>query len=444
MKNPLYYLLLCCICYFPSVLLSQSNVLLIIADDLGVDYLASYGEGTDVPHTPTLDSLAAQSVLFRNAWTNPLCSPTRASVLTGRYPFRHGVGSAIVGRLKGAGISTDEWTIPKALDSHTDYRAACTGKWHLSTSENGDNENPNMMGFKHFSGSLPAQPIPSYNNWRKTINGENKFCDNYATTDNVNDAIQWIDQQTEANPWFHWLAFNAAHIPIHLPPKELHSYDSLSGKLLNVQRQPIPYFKAMVEAMDTEIGRLFAALAKKGTLKNTHVIFIGDNGTWGKVVQAPFDPDRAKGTLYEGGLNVPLFISGPAVNMPGRESKALVNSTDLFATILEMAQVDMKVALPDSIQLDSHSLLPYLKNPLQSNIRPWVFAEMFDFDKDADGKAIRDQQYKLIRFDKGQEELYNLTLDPFETRNLFAKSLDLQARMHYRYLSRELDALLNK
>ena len=151
----------------------------------------------------------------------------------------------------------------------------------------------------------------------------------------------------------------------------------------------------MIRALDAEIGRLLGSIQAQ-TLANTYVIFMGDNGTRGSVVQAPFDAAHSKATLYQGGINVPLIVAGPDV-AEGAVSQALVNSTDLFATVLEMAGVELSSALPSGVNVDAVSVVPYLSDPRRPSIRSWVYADLFSGSDVANGSvAIRDRCFKLI------------------------------------------------
>ena len=416
----------------------SQNVLVIIADDLGVDYLSVYGEGSDPAPTPNLDQLANEGVLFQNAWANPACSPTRAALLTGRYGFRTGVGAPVGGLSGRPGIPADEYTLPDALsDGQPAYANACIGKWHLADENNGGESNPNLMGFDFYTGLLAGQD--NYFTWDKTTNGVTAVVSNYATTENVDDAIAWLDQVQ--GPWFQWLAFTNPHTPYHLPPVALHGFDDLPGTNRDIRQNPIPYFKASIEAMDIEIGRLLDYLRSTGQYDNTTIFFVGDNGTNSRVVQAPFDPDRAKITLYEGGVNVPLIVAGPAVVSGGRTSGALVHVIDIFSTSLELMGVDLEAVNPPGNIIDAQSFTPVLNNT-STGTREWVFTELFGLDEASNGKAMRNASWKLIRFDDGREEFYNLITDVFENNNLLTGTLSTAALNNYNALSGQLDQLL--
>ncbi|HXJ58237.1 MAG TPA: sulfatase-like hydrolase/transferase, partial [Verrucomicrobiae bacterium] len=235
-------------------------------------------------------------------------------------------------------------------------------------------------------------------------------------------------------------AFNAPHEPFHKPPNYLHSYEALPTGQAYVDQHPRPYFEAMTEAMDTELGRLLSHIDRS----NTVVIFIGDNGTPGAVVQPPFSSARAKATLYEGGIRVPLIISGPVVTNPRRENTNLVHTMDLFATILELAGANLQEALPTNLLSDSHSLLPILTNGLDAP-RDWVMSEQFSssLPLENQGRAIRDDTFKLIRLKNGTEEFYNLLADPYETTNLLRNALTAEQSTHYTALTATLAQLQN-
>jgi arylsulfatase A-like enzyme len=169
-----------------------------------------------------------------------------------------------------------------------------------------------------------------------------------------------------------------------------------------------------VEALDTEVGRLLPVVDRA----NTHIIFLGDNGTPGMVIQPPFTNTRAKDTLYEGGIHVPLIISGPAVVSPNRTNNTPANAVDLFATILEMAGSSSATAVPTNVTLDSRSLMPALQDT--NAIFRLAYSEEFgaNVPASAGGRALRDDRYKLIRFNDGRDEFYDLQTDPTELTNL--------------------------
>jgi arylsulfatase B len=396
-----------------------NNVVLIIADDFGTDSQSLYNPSATTPPTPNINALAASGVRFTNAYATPVCSSTRACLITGRHGFRTGVGE-VVSVASGNSLPASELTLPEVItqNSGLGIQSACFGKWHLNAGgptvvANGPNT---IGGWPHYAGCA-AGGVASYTSWSKTINGVTSTVTTYATTDVVNDAVAWINARSTANQkWLAWVAFNAPHTPFHNPPTSLHSYGT--SPATNLLR-----YRAAAEAMDTEIGRLLLSI----NAATTDIIFIGDNGTPGQVIQAPYDAAHSKDTLYEGGIRVPLIIKGPSVTSGGRTSSTLVHAVDLFSTMLEMAGVP----LPSNITLDSQSLLPILSN--QNQTRSRLYTEQFDQSTSTvGGRAIRDDRYKLIRLNTGTDEFYDLQSDPAETSNLFSTMNATQQAHYYR------------
>ena len=388
---------------------APKNILLIIADDFGADSSSLYNStnipGVTLPPTPNISSLVSSGVVFRNAYANPVCSPTRSCILTGQHGFRTGIGDLVD---NGVSLTAAAFTLPEALtNAATGHAMAQFGKWHLASGPN----SPRLIGgWTNFAGNLVGA-IANYTSWTKTVNGTSTAGNtNYATTDLVNDATNWISARG-TNSWFVWAAFNAPHSPFHSPPQSLcPSYPI--NTLTNNRRR----FEAMTEAMDTEIGRLLASVDRA----NTHIIFIGDNGTPGSIIAPPYSSSRGKDTLYEGGIHVPLIISSPSVVSPNRTNDTPVNAVDLFATILELAGTSAATAVPSSVTIDSQSLVSVMQRTNVISRR--AYSEVFGANVPASsgGRALRDSRYKLIRFNNGVDEFYDLQTDPYETANLFS------------------------
>ena len=203
------------------------------------------------------------------------------NILTGRCSFRTGVGQPCRNGVNE--IRADEPTLPRLIEQFDEsYRKVNVGKWHLGYSN--DKEGtlaPNFMGWDHFSGILEGF-LRDYYSWTQIKDGKTSPSSTYATTQNIDDALQYIGSMNPADPYFAWIAFNAPHTPIHLPPQELHSYRQLSGSNNEISNDPLSYFEAMVEATDTEMGRMLGSFEdsnKDGIPDNTLVIAMGDNGT---------------------------------------------------------------------------------------------------------------------------------------------------------------------
>lgn len=416
---------------------ARDNFLIIVADDLGVDSVAVYsddtayghvGEGANHGPTPRIDALAAQGVLFRNAYTNSTCAPSRAQILTGRHGLRTGIG--VPG---GAELDLAEIAIPAILDAT--HESAAIGKWHVGPA--GDVDHPIDTGFDYYAGALNGN-VSDYEDWQKTINsagGSATVIPNhtvYATDDNSAEAIAKIAEFGE-DPWIVYLAFNAPHAPFHVPTGPLTT--SVNAASTNRVK-----YEAMVEAMDREIGDVLDSIPAS-IMADTTVIFVGDNGTPSGVTRPPFVSSHAKGTVYEGGVNVPLIIMSPHA-VAGTESLALVQSTDIFATVAEIAGVG-------SAAEDSVSMLPYLQDPTLPtlSVRPYQYAEQFD-PNGVSGpytdhqRGIRDDQYKLIWRNDVFEEFYDLTTHPFEDGNLLPyEGLTEEQKAAYDVLAQQMDSV---
>ena len=418
------------------------NVLLIVADDLGVDSLSLWGSYPNQGKTPRIDALAANGVMFRNAYANPQCSPTRATIQTGRYSFRTGIGGLVY--KDNVALPLSEITLPEmlALGTSGAYASAVIGKWHLGNASVGGDVSPLAAGYSHFAGTLFGLfPPDDYFSWMRIENGLKSQSLLYATTSEVDDAIQWINAATQ--PWLMYLPVHAPHRPYHVPPPHLQSFyfppTDFDPRLID---DPRPYLAAMVEALDTEIGRLLDSIPP-AVLAETVIMFVGDNGTAPEAAPPPLDPFKVKNTVYEGGIHVPLIVSGPVVVEPGRQVTALVNTTDLFATVAELANVDLAtLSLPT---LDSVSIVPYLADAGQAPLRRTVFSERFapnGSNPSQFERAIRNDRFKLIVRHAGPDELYDLSLDPLELNPLPLDQLDPLQQANYDQLQLELTTLL--
>ena len=418
-----------------SVSAAPKNILLIIADDYGVDSSSLYNStntGAQLPPTPNLATLASNGVVFTKAYANPVCSPTRACLLTGQFGFRTGMGDIVD---NGSPLPANLLTLPRAFatNSALNYNVMQFGKWHLAFSVN----TPKTVGgWTNFSGSIPGA-LPNYTNWTKVINGASFVgYTNYATLDVLQDTTNWISSRG-TNPWFAWVAFNAPHTPIHLPPTNLcPHYANLSGTTVDINAHPANYFDAMVEAEDTCIGKILSWV----NLTNTYVIFLGDNGTLGSVIQPPFSSTRAKDTLYEGGTHVPLIIAGPTVTTPNRTNATPANMVDVYSTILEMAGINAATTVPTNNPIDGQSLLAVLQTN-NLTLPRYAFTELFSTNTQTianAGRALRDVRYKLIDFTSKPDEFYDLAVDPYEATNLLATTMNPTQLANYYSLTMKL------
>lgn len=414
------------------------NLLVIFFDDLGVDKLASYGEHPTPAAMPNLDALASRSLLFRNAWASSTCSPGRATLLTGRYSRRFGIGQADRVDVGDDQLPPGEQTIPEMLKTAPDpWSSSLVGKWHLAGYDTPDAlQQPGLQGFDWYHATMGnlnetlemEEDDASYYSWELDDNGVVHPVDTYVTTHQIDDAIARIESMPE--PWFLFLSLNAPHTPLTDPPPEL----LLSGEVLpdpDVNKW-VRYHQTL-EATDTELGRLLERL----DLTTTNVFVTADNGTPDHGTLPPLLASHAKLTLYEGGINVPLLAAGPAVAAPGAETDAIVHLVDLFPTFAEIA------GAPAAAQaLDGVSLMPLLRGEAALD-REVIYAEEFGPNGPPpyrhDDRAVRDARYKLRRND-GVEQLFDLEGRYDDGPNLLEGVLSPEQQSAYDALSSALAA----
>lgn len=371
---------------------NQPNILLIIADDMGVDITNGFQQNQRMPVTPVIDSLRAHGVSFMNTWAAPACTPTRASIMSGHYGVKTNVSSA------PGNLHTAYNSIFKALAQETGnaYADAVIGKWHISNPH--DYNHPAQHDIDHYEGVFSSS-VDDYYDWEKVnTNGTTSMEMEYTTTNLTNDAIDWVNNQNQA--WFLWLAHVAPHTPFHVPPATLYTSGQTNS---NIQK-----YVVMIEAMDAEIGRLLDNISP-AVLANTVVIFVGDNGTPTGVIQN-FPSDHAKNTLYQGGIHVPMIVSGAGVTRQNEQENALTHVTDIYATVLDIAGANLPGGIYNSMSF-AHKL-----SNTGGVSRPFNYTDLVS--SSVTGWTIRDDQYKLIEFADGTQEFYDLITDPLESNNL--------------------------
>jgi arylsulfatase A-like enzyme len=379
----------------------RPNILFIIADDLGVDALNGYDIGTILPNTPNIDKLRETGLTFTNVWACPACAPTRAALLTGKYGVNSGINT-----VPGI-LDIDQKSIFKELNELTNnaYASCVVGKWHNSLLT--DIDHPYAHGADDFMGVIGAG-VEDYYNWVKVENHESSTSTEYATSYFTDYAAHWINQQTK--PWFMWLAHIAPHTPFHVPPDEMYTSENVSS---NLQK-----FMAMIESLDYEIGRLLDSIPQN-VLDNTIIIFLGDNGTPGNILQG-FPKPKGKNTVYQGGIYVPLIFSGKGVSRINEKEDAMINVSDFYATIVQIAQAD---ALPSNQINDSYSF-KHLLSSANGEKLSYNYMELgANQTVPTDVYTMRDSQYKIIYDVDGQKEFFDLSVDPFEANNLLLDEL---------------------
>jgi len=396
----------------------RPNILFIIADDIGWKDVGFHG--SDI-QTPNLDRLAAGGVVLNQFYSLPMCTPTRACVMTGRYPFRYGLQTGVIPTGQTYGLSTDERTLANAL-KETGYATAIVGKWHLG---HGDKKYwPQQRGFDHQYGPLIGEidyfthEASGVVDWYR--NGQVVEEEGYSTTLLGREAVKLIEEHNPDKPLFLYLAFNAAHTPYQAPEEYLKKYSSIE----DASRRA---YAGSISAMDEQIGHVVDALASKHMLENTFIVFMSDNGGTrnpmfsGAIadvsnVRLPCDngPYReGKGTNYEGGTRVVAFANWPGHIKPGTTEDGLIHTADWYPTILSLAGAEQVQSKPlDGMDMQATLLTgtPSPRTEIVYNIEPFR-------------AALREGDWKLLWRTTlpSSVELYNLATDPSESKNLAAE-----------------------
>jgi arylsulfatase A-like enzyme len=388
------------------------NIVFILADDLGINDLACYGRPEH--RTPRLDRLAAEGARLTNAYcAQPICSPSRAAILTGKHPARLRLTTYLPGRRDCPSqkllhppmrqeLPLEELTMAEHLKA-AGYATACIGKWHLG----GKGFGPEQQGFDVVhAGRANTEPSAAEG-------GKGEY-------DLTARAEQFMEEQRE-RPFFLYLAHNAPHINYSARPD-----------LIEKNRGAFePVYAAMIETLDDSVGRLLAKLDALGLASRTLVIFTSDNGGLhvpegghGRITHNT--PFRAgKGFLYEGGLRIPLIARWPGKIPAGRVIDAPATNLDWTPSLLECA------GIPIPAGLDGTSLLGLLTGKAQPDDRPffWHFPHYTNQGSRPAG-AVRAGPWKLIEsYEDGRVELYNLAADPGERADLAAKEPERAARL---------------
>ena len=426
------------------------NVLMIMIDDLGWTDL--HVQGNDRLETPVIDRLAAEGMRFTDNYAAaPVCSPTRAAVITGLSPARLAITNHITGNQdqfqpEGAVLRAAEMVNHLDLDYVTlaeqlkgaGYATAFLGKWHLSgtndemsTVEPG--RRPEYQGFDVNIGGVSFGGPPSYFDPYRNPALEDREQGEYLTYRLADETIGFIEEHQD-EPFFIALWPYTVHWPMEAPQALVDKYADRAGfEDYGDGIEASTRYAAMIEAMDAAIGRVLATLDALRLAEETLVIFTSDNGAYGGVTD--LSPLRAaKGHLYEGGLRVPLIIRWPGQVEPGSVSAIPVISMDFFPTILDAAGLDAMSGTP----LDGESLLPLLRRsgPLERDALYFHYPNYAFHGENRLGGAIREGRYKLIHYyDDDSVELYDLVDDLSEENDLSDAMPELAAAMKAKLVS---------
>lgn len=423
----------------------QPNLLLILVDDLGYMDVSPYNPETFY-ETPNIQDFSENSLLFTNGYTaSQVCSPTRASILTGKYPARMKTTEWFGGKRNGKLLSADyldylpleEVTLAEAL-SNEGYSTIHIGKWHLG----GEGHSPEDQGFDINIGGT-HHGSPHTGNKYYSPYGNPKLEDGpkgeHLPDRLANETINFL-RDNKDKPFFVHLAFYSVHTPLIGRPDLVKKYKK-KAKLVdkdiprwkqehrnkNRQVQEHAVYAAMVEAMDLAVGKVLDELESLNLADDTVVVFFSDNGGLSTAEGSPTSnlPLRAgKGWMYEGGIRVPCMIRAPGTTKPGTVCDEPIVSNDFFPTFLELAGLDSK---PEQ-HIDGISLIPVLNDPNSQLNRDEIYWH-YPHNSNQGGApsgAIRRGDWKLIeRFEDGSTELYNLAEDIGELNDLSDVNKDL-------------------
>jgi arylsulfatase A len=414
----------------------RPNIVLVFADDLGWNQLGCYGNA--FYETRNLDRLAAGGMRFTDAYAAaPVCSPTRASLMTGKYPARLHLTDYIPGNpYPHARLVTPAWTayLPRSevtiaeLLQRGGYVSGHFGKWHLNKDKQYAPGRPRDPASQGFDDVLTTRKPNS----KETAHaGADPDADPHHVKAITDRAIAFIERHRDG-PFFCYLAHNSIHNPVMEYAPRIVKYATKAAACNRTGNNPV--HGAMVETLDRSVGRLMQTLEQLGIAENTLLIFYSDNGAlFGRAGREPFY--GAKADLYEGGIRVPLIVRWPAAVEPGSVCHELVSSVDFLPTFAALAGIEL--ADP---QVDGVSLVPALtgRGPIGRTTLYWHYPHYHSAGIAPSG-AIRDGKYKLIEwFEKsvdgqagtGPLELYDLAADPGERHSLVAAMPDKTAQMH--------------
>ncbi len=422
----------------------KPNILFILADDLGWGDVGFHGSEIKTPH---IDKLAAAGARLEQFYVQPVCSPTRAAFMTGRYPIRHGLHIGVVRPWARYGLPLDERTLPQAL-KEAGYATAITGKWHLGHFEPA--YLPTHRGFDHqyghYNGALDYNTHERDGGFDWHRDDKVNRDEGYSTHLLAREASRLIAEHDASRPLFLYVPFNAVHSPHQVPERYMEPYANLKGNRRT--------YAGMLAAMDEAIGQIVGALDTKGLRKNTLIFFCSDNGGPSPGVVTSNGPLRAgKATLYEGGVRVPAVAVWDGKIKAGSVVDAALHMVDWYPTLLKLAGVSLAQKNP----LDGRDAWPAITQgaatpheDILHNITAtggavrmgdWkliVNGNAADGDGEGDGSAVAAGKKAAKRAAKAAAtgslvELFNIRSDPYEKTNLAAqqpeKTKELRARL---------------
>jgi arylsulfatase A-like enzyme len=417
---------------------TKPNIVYIVADDLGWKDVGFHG--SDI-RTPNLDKLAAAGARLEAFYAQPMCTPTRAALMTGRYPFRYGLQTAVIASSHTYGLPTDEWLLPQAL-KEAGYYTAIVGKWHLGHAD--QKYWPRQRGFDYQYGPLIGEIDYFTHEQHGVVDWyrDNKQVkeEGYSTTLLGNDAVKLIHAHNPSTPLYLYLTFNAPHTPYQATQEYLDQYKNISDPSRRA-------YAASITALDDQVGRVVAALEKKGMRDNTLIVFQSDNGgTRNKMFAGEGDMSKViipcdngpyrdgKGSLYEGGTRVAAFANWPGHIKPGTTVDGMIHVVDMYPTLATLAGASWTKGKP----LDGLDVWATI-----SEGKPSPRTEII-YNLEPFRAGVREGDWKLIWRTPlpSAVELYNIAQDPSEKNNLAAQNPDKVTELEKR--ANELAATMAK
>jgi arylsulfatase B len=407
----------------------KPNIVHIVADDLGWKDVGFNG-CKDIS-TPNIDALAAGGAKLTQFYAEPMCTPTRACLMTGRYPYRYGLQTAVIPSVSSYGLDTTERLLPQCL-KEAGYETAIVGKWHLGHADKG--YWPKQRGFDYQYGAMIGE-LDYFTHDEQGVldwfrNNQPVREEGYTTTLLGKDAARVILEHDTSKPLYLYLAFNAPHTPYQAPQEYIDRYPDIQDPTRRV-------YAAMVACLDDEIGRVLAALEKKGMRDDTLILFHSDNGGTRSAMFAGVMADMSKvtipcdngpyrggkGTLYEGGTRVCALANWPGHIQPGSVG-GLIHAVDLYPTLAVLAGASTEKCKP----LDGVNVWETI-----SRGRPSPRSEIV-YNVEPFRAAVRQGDWKLVwrTLLPSSVELFNLERDPSETTNLAAQHPEKVATLQRR------------
>jgi arylsulfatase A-like enzyme len=428
----------------------RPNVVIFLADDLGWADVGYHGE--ESIETPSIDRLAREGAQLDRFYTTPICSPTRAALMTGRDPMRLGVAYGVILPWHSIGIHPDEHFMPQSFQA-AGYQTAMVGKWHLGHAQ--QTYHPNQRGFEHFYGHLHTEvgyfpPFSNQGGKDFQRNGVSIDDPGYETFLLADEASRWIRERDTKRPFFLYVPFIAPHTPLDAPDDLKAKYADLEddrkpARSTNTDQTRLiaklmlipsarPMYAAVVDAMDQAVGRVLATLDEQGIADDTIVLFFSDNGGAAYAMGgADNGPLRGgKGETFEGGIRVVAAMRWPGKIPAGTKLESIMSVMDVFPTLAEAAGVEPR----NTRALDGRSLWPaitgetstprneYLYFTSETPIRGSISLTAFDDE----WKLVQEVRQGLLSAEV-TNYLFRVGEDPYEVNNLAAEHPDVVARM---------------